>query len=152
MRLLPGEHRVGRFWLIAGGVALVLLGGAYLFERPAAEDAQRAFLKADPTASADDLEITKRHPLTYRLTTTSRREVYRGDGFFKREVATTLWCARDRRRPDRWMALNFHHSMLPLVSGPRTVARSWDLGLGITASNMIAECDRLFASGPPAMP
>lgn len=151
MSLLPGEHRIARSWLIAGGVAIILFFSAYLFERPAHEDAERAFLKADPTASFSDLEITKQHPLTYRLTTTSRSERYR-EGFFKTEVETTLWCARDRRRPDRWMALNLHHSVLPLVSGPRTVARSWDLGLGVTASNMIAECDRLLALGPPALP
>ena len=146
MRLLPGEHRIARPLWIAGGVAIVLFFGAYLFERPAREDAERAFLRADPTASPDDLEITEQHPLSYRLTTTTRSERYR-EGWFKQEVDTTLWCARDRRRPGRWMALNLRHSVLPLVSGPRTVARSWDVGLGITASNMIAECDRLFALG-----
>lgn len=134
-----------------GGVAIVLFFGAYLFERPAHEDVERAFLKADPTAASSDLEISIQHPLTYRLTITTRSERYR-EGLFKQEVDSTLWCARDRRRPGRWMALNLHHSALPLVSGPRTVARSWDLGHGITASNMLAECERLGASGPSALP
>jgi len=147
---LRGEHRFGRTILAGLFGAITLFFGAYLFERPAREDVERAFLKADPTARLSDLDIAEEHALTFRLTTTTRGERLR-KGFFKQEVDTTLWCARDRRRPDRWMALNFHHSALPLVSGPRTVARGWDLGHGITASNMLAECVRL-ASGPPALP
>ena len=137
--------------LLVGGVAIVLFITAYLFEQPARTDVERVFLKADPTATAGDLVIAEEHALTFRLSTTTNSERFK-QGFFKREVDTTLWCARDRRRADRWMALNYHHSMLPLVSGPRTVARSWDLGLGITASNMLAECDRLATSGPSRLP
>lgn len=148
---MRGEHRIGRTILACLFGAITLFFGAYLFERPAREDVELAFLKADPTAAPADLDIAEEHALTFRLTTTTRSERLR-EGFFKREVDTTLWCARDRRRTDRWMALNFHRSALPLVSGPRTVARSWDLGHGITASNMLAECARLAASGPPGLP
>lgn len=147
--MLRGEHRIGRTILACLFGAITLFFGAYLFERPAREDVEKAFLKADPTLAPAHLEILDRGALTYR----SRFVAGRGEvPHFEQEVDTTLWCARDRRRPDRRMALNFHRSSFPLVSGPRTVARSWVPGRGITADNMLAECARLAASGPSALP
>ena len=145
--MLQGEHRIDRRLLIAGGVLIFLFCGAYLFEKPRGEDVEAAFLKADPTLAPEDLQILERDPLTFRTVYTGGRN---GNRQFEQEVDTTLWCARDRRRPDRRMALNFFHSKLPLVSGPRTVARSWVIGRGIVADNMLAECDRLAAEPSPS--
>jgi hypothetical protein len=143
LRHLPGDHRVGRGLLILIGVSLTLFFGAYLFERPAAERVTSAFQRADPSIPRRDLVIVEAGARTYR-------SVHRGRYWrrTKGEVASTLWCAQDRRSPARRMAIEYHNSALPLDSGVRTLARSWVSGRRLVADNILAECGRL---GPPAL-
>jgi hypothetical protein len=135
------DFRIAR-WLAATVFAAVTIWfGAYIFETPADEKVAKAFHEADPTA---DLKIVETGPLTYRT-------VRRGRYFLqtRQEVATTLWCAQDRRRPERRMAIEYLRTATPLASGPRTLAQSWVLGRGITADEILVECERRTAPPSP---
>jgi hypothetical protein len=132
-----GDHRLGRGLLVLFAIAAAGFAGALLFERPARERVAVAFLRASPDTAAADLVMGEARPLTWR---TERRGRLRQREH--RRVATSLWCAHDRRRPELRMAIEYHNGGLPLASGVRTVARSWVLGRRLRADELLLECER----------